>query len=366
MSRVTPQGELKIKNKKEIISDIFENGANSRTDLAIKLNTTKTTISKNVKELLEMDILYEIGKGSNTLGKKSTLLDLNQKLFNYIFIDLSGNKFRLYTLNIRGERLYSLEINNLNKYSINSILQDDLNKNKALNNVKYAILSIPGIVQENSLTANNTVYSDLFLSLSIFFKNQNINLTIVNDIELHCEYINSKYNEFSKNFIVIGANYGIGSSIFLENKIYKGENNFAGEIAFVNPKKEKNTIKTLESRCSISGMISMYNEEKNVDIDLDEFLLKVSEKDNIVLNYIKDAIEELSSVIVNMSYSFDIQVFYFCGLFFEIQDDILEKIQNSVNILSARNIVINHFQIEEFSIDSTNLQIKKELLRLVN
>ncbi len=359
MSKIQPQGTLKLKNQKLILNKIFQEGPLSRSELATALNTTKTTISKNVNELLNKNILLEIGKGNNSLGKKSTLLDFSKDLYNYVFINLAGNTFKFYILDVRGELLFSAEYTTINKIIVTDIIQDALATiNKRIN---HAILSIPAVIKDNTISANKEIYKDLFNSLTVFFKKNNINLTVVNDIELQTTFINEKYNTNKNNLIVIGANYGIGSSILIDNKIYKGETNFAGEIGFLNPKIINGKIQSLENRCSIGGLIEMYYKATGEKITINEVKEKVLNNTKFVDNII----DELATVINNLSYSFDVQSFYLYGLLFETTE-MVPKIQKKINTISLKKIELTFLNIENNGVDGTKPLVNEEILKLIN
>ncbi len=361
--RVTPQGLLKIENKRAIITEIFNNGAISRADLAITLNSTKTTISKNVKELIDNEVLIEIGKGNNTVGKKSMLLDFNEEVFNYIFINLVGNDFQMYIVNIKFEVLINIELNNINKYDLNETIEMAILQSGK--KIKHAILSIPAVVKDDDIFANNTIYKDLFFRLTNLFKTNDITLSVVNDMDLLGEFINYSDNEKSKNSIVIGSNYGLGSSIFIDKVLYKGENNFAGEIAFMNPQINNGNVETMEHRCSIIGMLGMYSRDTGKQLNVEELVALALNKDNVIQGYIEDMITEVAGTINNLSYSFDIQNFYLYGLLFELNQDIVSKINERVKLISNRNIQINHFKLNGNILSGTRLHVLEEILKLI-
>ncbi len=364
MSKISPQSTLKAINKKSIVSEILYNGPLSRADIAIRLNSTKTTISKNTNELVEDEFLIEVGKGQNNLGKKSTLLDINPNIFHYVFINLAGNFFSIYIIDLKGDVLLKKEIPIFNKFDISNIIEDTINYYENKNLLKKIVLSIPAVVNGLEIISNLEIYKEIFEIILDISKNKEYDLLVYNDIDLYGEYLNYNNNS-DMDFIVIGANHGIGSSIFINGDIYKGKNHFAGEIAFLNPKIVNDKIEIFEHRCSISGMINKYNSEHKIQLTKTQFKDEVRNGNEVLSKYLNDAIIEIASQVFNLSYILDIDNFYFTGELFDLTSDILSRIENIVASYSDKKINIFKTEGKDFSLNGVILVLKRETLKLI-
>ncbi len=83
---------MRIRNFNQglVLKTIEENGSISRADVGKIVRLTPPTISAIVKDLIERDIVKEIGKGDSSGGKKPILLKINSKAAYIIAVDLGG------------------------------------------------------------------------------------------------------------------------------------------------------------------------------------------------------------------------------------------------------------------------------------
>ncbi len=364
MSKINPQSTLKAINKKSIVSEILYTGPLSRADIAIRLNSTKTTISKNTNELVENEFLIEVGKGQNNLGKKSTLLDINPNIFHYVFINLAGNFFSIFIIDLKGEVLHKREVPIFNKYDINNIIEETINNYSNKELLKKIVLSIPAVVNGDEIISNLQIYKDIFAIVVEISKDKDLDLLVYNDVDLYGEYLNHETNNIS-NFVVVGANHGIGTSIFINGELYKGTNSFAGEIAYCNPKLVDGRIEDLEYRCSISGMIEKYFKETAVKLSKTEFKTELNNGNEILQKYLKEAIVEIANQIYNLSYILDINDFYFTGEMFDLTPTIVEDLKNNIFHNDEKTINIIKTSEDDYSLKGVILVLKKETLNLI-
>ncbi len=364
MPKISPQSTLKTINKKSIVSEILYNGPLSRADIATRLNSTKTTVSKNTNELVENEFLIEVGKGQNNLGKKSTLLDINPDIFHYVFINLAGNFFSIYIIDLKGTVLVKKEVPIFNKYDINNIIEDIISNYDNKSKLKKIVLSIPAVVNGLEIISNVEIYKDIFEIVLEISKSKKLDFIVYNDIDLYGEFLNYS-TESESNFVVIGANYGIGSCIFINGELYQGINNFAGEIAFLNPKIVNGKVENFEKRCSISGMINKYNLEHGVQLSKSKFKEELNNSNEILEQYLNDAVKEIASQIFNISYILDINYFYLTGELFELTPNIVENFNTLITSYSNKKINILKTNKDNYSLKGVVLVLKKEILQLI-
>lgn len=75
-------------NRLLILNYVKNHGVISRADLVRELGLSFPTVSSNVQSLLDGRFLLEIGEGSNTLGRKSTLFSFNKDRGYVLSIDV--------------------------------------------------------------------------------------------------------------------------------------------------------------------------------------------------------------------------------------------------------------------------------------
>ncbi len=353
---------FKNHNKEEMLKYLLKYGPMSRAELALKLNLTKPTISKNAFELLEEKYILEIGKGSNTLGKKSILLDINKDVEHFIIINLAGNIFSLYAYNMKNEKLFGLNMNIPDCDKLLEILRDKVSTMENRPLLKKCILSIPAVVHEESIDTNINSYQNIYTCISNFCKEEEIELIVENDIDLQGEYILDSLGNKEEDFILVGANFGIGSSIFIGGKLIRGRNKLFGEIGMLNPLVVNNQIENLEKRCSFGGMVSMYQEKTGILLSEEDFKKEVICGNQIINKYIDNMIEELSMAFYNMMVVLDIGNILLIGTLFDLREDIFEKIENNIKKISDRDTYIYKNTKLAKSIDGALLVARREIL----
>ncbi len=363
----TPQSILKIENKTAIISDILNHGAVSKAELAEKLKSTKTTISKNANELIEQNVLVETGKGSNTLGKKSTLLNINPNLFNFMVIDLSGNSFSLNIFNLQNTALFSKKIEIPSTDEIIKMIDKKICSCSSKLLLKKMVLSIPAGFNKNQIITENRRHIDIYNKIHDYCIENSIDLLVHNNIDLQAEYINANNFNNNKNFILIGANYGIGSSIFYNGALITGSNRFAGEIGFANPRFINGKVENLESRCSVSGILKRYYKKENIELSKGELKKEISFGNELLNKFVDEMIEELSNIILNMVFILDIDTIFISGELFELRDDITFKIEEQIVKYTENKVTVKQLSFfNNKSIEGSFNIIKREILKMID
>ena len=87
---IVPAGNqtlLKRNNQRAITNYIIEHGPISRADLSKRLKISKPTVSANVTELIDMNLLKEIGFCETDIGKKPMLVDFNKNVQYVLVLD---------------------------------------------------------------------------------------------------------------------------------------------------------------------------------------------------------------------------------------------------------------------------------------
>ncbi|MDS8740896.1 helix-turn-helix domain-containing protein, partial [Streptococcus pneumoniae] len=72
---------MKSMNKSIILNKIRTQGPISRAQIARETNLTRPTVSSNVKELIDQNIVEESDVGQSQVGRKPTMLVINHGAF---------------------------------------------------------------------------------------------------------------------------------------------------------------------------------------------------------------------------------------------------------------------------------------------
>ena len=339
---------MRIRNFNEglVLKTIEENSSISRADIGKIVGLTPPTISAIVKDLIERDIVQEIGKGDSSGGKKPTLLKINSKAAYMVAVDLGGeNGIRVALMdlsyNIVKEKFDS-KIESLNsqklKNSLSVILKDFI---KEINIPKEKILSIcigvPGIIDNKLKKVTVAPYLNWEISLEdLTLKEIGIPISLENDVNLMAlgektKGIAQKIN----NFVFVGERTGIGAGIIINRKLYKGANNAAGEVGYllIDPKyAPKNTRDNgcLEKLASYKVILEKAREKMGKNIRVIDVFKIAAEGDSIALAIIKEALKFLAYGIGNISCVLDPELVIIGGGISILPPKFLEEIKKNI------------------------------------
>jgi len=309
--------EIRIINLGLVLRTIEKNSPISRADVGKIVGLTPPTISAIVKDLIERDIVQEIGKGDSSGGKKPILLKINSKTAYMIAVDLGGeNGIRVALMDLSyhivkekcGPNIESLNGKKF-KNALSVILTDFI---REMNIPRGKILSIcigvPGIVDFKSKKIIAAPCLNWEISLEdLDLREIGIPITIENDVNLMAlgektKGIAQKIN----NFVFVGERTGIGAGIIINRKLYKGANNAAGEAGylFIDPGYASKSIRDygcLEKLASYKVIVEKARKKLGKDIKVIEVFKMAAQGNSVALNIVQETLKYLAYAIANIS-----------------------------------------------------------------
>ncbi len=213
----------------------------SRAKIAQITGLNKSTVSSLAEALIERKLIHEIGTGSTGTGRPARLLEVKANAGGIIGVEFGVDYVAVALTNFLGKILWSK-----NK---TTSLQDKKEKTLAqtLGLAQEAIsaakkknlevlgmgISCPGTVDiKNGLLifAPNLQWRNVPLR-DFFYEHTALNIFVENDANAAAmaENLFGVARE-SKNFVLIFAGVGIGSGLFLNGDLYRGNIGYAGEI----------------------------------------------------------------------------------------------------------------------------------------
>ena len=338
--------EIRSINTGLVLKTIEKNGSISRADIGKLIGLTPPTVSDIVKDLIERDIVQEIGKGDSSGGKRPILLKINSKAAYMIAIDLGGeNGIRVALMdlsyNIVNEK-FGPKIELLNsqklKNALNVILKDFI---KEVNIPKEKILSIcigvPGIIDLKLKKVTVAPYLNWEISLEdLELREIGIPIALENDVNLMAlgektKGIAQKIN----NFVFVGERTGIGAGIITNGKLYKGANNAAGEVGYllIDPKYVPKSIRDygcLEKLASYKVIVEKAREKIGKNIRVMEVFKMAAEGESIALGIVKETLKFLAYGIGNISCVLDPELVIIGGGISILPQSFLEEIKMNI------------------------------------
>jgi len=240
MMKITGDQQLiKKMNKTIVLNTIRQQQPLSRADISSVIGLNKATVSSLVSELIESQLVSEIGPGESSGGRKPTLLLFNRSAGFAIGVDIRVNDLLAVLVDIEGNVVREKTVP-LEDYSPGKVL-DQIRKTirglmRRLPASPYGVVGIgigvPGLVDEKSqvISAPNLGWDnvDLYEALSAEF-GSNIHI----DNEANAGAIGEKLygaGRDSKDLIYLSIGIGIGSGIIVGGDLYRGTSNFSGEV----------------------------------------------------------------------------------------------------------------------------------------
>jgi glucokinase-like ROK family protein len=328
-------------NRNLILNKIVRTESISRADIARATKLNPATVASIVKDLLEEDIVREIGKGTSNGGKRPILLELNPKSFCQVgvhlvdkiiagIVDFRGNTLSCIERSFNIEEEKALKIELLIECIYKTIEESgiELEKLKGIGvGVTGLVDSYEGIVE----FAPNIGWENIPLK-SILEKEFNIPVHVDNDVkataigELWFGAAQKK-----KNFIVFDIGSGVGSAIVIDGKIYRGASERAGEIGHTflryNP---------LRCKCGNYGCLETFVNDRII-IEKVKSELKTGRK-SLILDLVKDTDSISLEAIFEAARNNDTLA---NKVILDIGEDLGIGIANAINTLDPELIIMN-------------------------
>lgn len=213
----------------------------SRAQIALATGLNKSTVSSLVEDLMQRRLIHETGINSTGTGRPATLLEINPQAGGIIGIELGVDFVSVALTDFTGNILWRENISVDPADAQESILS------KTLELADTAVevcarngldclglgLSAPGTVDlERRLLvfAPNLGWRNVPLR-KIFSEHTGLKIYVENDANAGAiaEHLFGAARK-SDNFIFIVVGIGIGGGLFLNGKLYRGKDGFAGEI----------------------------------------------------------------------------------------------------------------------------------------
>ena len=309
---VVDKHTIRKTNRSMILENIICNEPISRAALSKQTNLNKATVSQITKELLESELICEIGEGSSTSmgGRKPTMLKLNGEAGLSISIDLGANYIAVALFYINGTMIYehitreiSIHKGNVISYILEAVKRVEQIQVNTYYGITGIALAIHGITHEEKVIF--TSYYDLD------------EMDLVNELKKHFSYpvyieneanlsalAESTFTSKHKNLVCLSIHSGIGVGIINNGELYSGRNGMAGEIGHTILFPDGELCRCgnhgcLELYCSESNILKQYQKEtKEVKVTPDAFTNAYNQNNEIAQDLVKKMAKYLEIYIL--------------------------------------------------------------------
>lgn len=242
--KITGDLNLMKKINKSIVLELLRKAAPlSRAEVAKITGLTKATVSTLVAELMEENLLYEIGTGESSGGRKPVMLVFRQDAGYAIGVDLGVRDIHAVLTDLKGtivhetrSSLRGLDTPEQVLGRLKECLRRLVNKAPAS---PYGVVGIgvgvPGITDDQGtvLFAPNLGWRNVPLQSLL---EKEFKVPVIIDNEANAGAVGEK--EFGigrnvSNLIYISVGIGIGSGIILKDELYRGASGYSGEMGHI-------------------------------------------------------------------------------------------------------------------------------------
>lgn len=350
------QSSARIHNKKEIIETLMREGDMSRAGLAKYLKLSKPATAENVEGLIGAGLVEEIGIGSSTPGggRKPRILRFNRRYRGIAVVDLGYTHPRLAIGDMAGEILAQTTLSVPPKappLQKAKSLEDEIKT--LLQEVQIPlgmiVLSSPGIFTTDSQLVRahpQHGWSDIGLDKSLAEAFQ-IPVVIKNDMSVAVLGEWMLGNGIGcKNMIYISCGVGLGAGLVIEEKLYEGKSNAAGEISYFMDLESYKAGKTLEQMVTIDGLLEQIIHDvkakeashlvqtiydKHGHLEFRDVVSLVLQGDTYLIKKIHEIGVKLGILLSQMGALLDVERIVFGGEYQEFYDILAEPIQLILN-----------------------------------
>ncbi|MFD0676093.1 MULTISPECIES: ROK family protein [unclassified Paenibacillus] len=253
-------------NKSIVLEHIKDNAPVSRAKIAELTGLTKATVSTLVNELIESQMVYEIGTGASSGGRKPMMLLFNQAAGYAVGVDLGVGQISAVLTDLKGEIIEEYKTAHANE-SIDSVIGTLISciheTIRRAPDSPYGVvgigIGIPGISddQGNVLFAPNLGWQDVPLQQRI---EQEFAIPVVIDNEANAGAVGEKQFGSGKNvshLIYVSISSGIGTGVIIKEELYRGVSGFSGEMGHLSIE-----LNGRACRCGNVGCWELYASEQ--------------------------------------------------------------------------------------------------------
>lgn len=228
---------LKGMNESLILNVIRHNKYVSRSEIAKITNLTPPTVTNIINKLLEDGLVKEDKLGESSGGRPPVILKINNEAFDIIVIIIGTDIMEEYLLDAE-LTIKESKVDSIKKEDAESIFKLLFDRIRYLKGISKKEIAGIGIVVRGPVKSSEgiSVFSPNIGWRNVPIKDMiekefGIPAFVENDVRAMA--LGEFYNGIAKNVgnvVFLKVGHGIGSTIILDGKIYRGINDMAGEI----------------------------------------------------------------------------------------------------------------------------------------
>jgi predicted NBD/HSP70 family sugar kinase len=337
--------DIKNNNKKRIISLLLKERELTKLDISRRLDISVPTVTTIVGELIEDGIVEEAGMATSTGGRKPVIIRFLPDSRYSIGVDLGRDYVRAVLTNLDSKIIEETrkelspitegEVLSVTKKLIEALINSQENIEGKLLGIGF---SLPGIVNEKELklevATNFRLKNISFKELHSYFR-----LPIYLENEANAGVLAESRLGIARglsNLIYISVTEGIGGGIFINNDMYKGRDNRAGEIGHMCIMKDGRQCNCGKRGCwetyaSNRALIKEYNEISEEKVkNISEIINKFKQGEESAISVVEDYVDNLAEGIQSLVFIFNPDYVAIGGEISKYSDILDDKLTNKI------------------------------------
>lgn len=228
-------------NRSLVLSTLRGNPSQTRARISDRTGLTRSAISNLTDELIQNEMIHEVGLEESTGGRRGILLELNPDGACAIAVKFNASSVQCALANLVGNIIWHelVPIHSTEESSVLGICERMIDTALAQNDCLRPVLGI-GVAAPGLISAEgDMIYSKFLNWRDVKFRDRwqdryGVPVCVDNLVSLAAlgeNHFGSAINDSHFMFIEIG--YGAGAGIVIDSQLYQGKNGFAGEIGYM-------------------------------------------------------------------------------------------------------------------------------------
>lgn len=299
---------LRTLNMQAVLAAIREEGPISRADIARLTGLSRVTVSATVTVLVEQGFVRELEAIHTPLGKRAVPVELVPDVHYVLAGWANGDDLCIGALDVSGTRLKTVRKRGVTGHrelirelpgAVSEVLAD-----LPAERVLGLGLAVAGIVDpERGIVVSSRPlgYKDTPLAQEASALLGGMSVTLENAVNatLLGDYLERRGIDRKANVIMLTFRHGVGGAIMLHGKLYRGQDNLAGEVSELVTMGRTGMPLRLEDAVGEPGLLKRLAQARPGMASVDEAAI-VAETDPAVRAVLDDAGERLATIVANL------------------------------------------------------------------
>ncbi len=225
--------------RQSIIKRLLSSGNATITELSSELQSSVPTVTKAVNELLSEGFMIDMGKVTNSSGRRPSLYSINPTCAYFMGVEVSRGGLSIGLQNIKNE-FVSIEMGtafvlkntqeSLSEFCdlLNSFIEDSLVEKSMIVGV---CINLSGRINSMEGFSYNYFFSENRPLIDIISEKINLTVHLENDTRAMAF---GEYNEGvvhnEQNVIFLNYGWGVAIGVMTDGKLYYGKSGYSGEF----------------------------------------------------------------------------------------------------------------------------------------